>query len=83
MNLNPSIPAFSNTLSLPDASKIIPAQVIRVSVSADNDIAVDARTCFVNDSMIVGDLYQSGPTNSIPSVKLLNIWSYEIQRNPS
>ena len=58
INFVPSIPAFSKTLSLPDESRITPAHATLVNLSADREIAVDARTCFVSDSMIVGDLNQ-------------------------
>jgi hypothetical protein len=58
MNLVPSIPAFSKTFSFPEESSITPAHAIRVNVSDDSEIAVDAWTCLVKDSTMVGDLSQ-------------------------
>lgn len=60
MNFVPSTPAFSNIFSFPDASISIPAHAIRVKVNAEIDIAVEATTCFFNDSSNEGDLDQSG-----------------------
>jgi hypothetical protein len=55
-NFVPSIPAFSKSFIFPEPSKSTPAHAIRVNVTEDNDIAVDARTCFDNDSNILGEL---------------------------
>ena len=56
MYLVPSMPATSKILSFPFESRIMDAHAIRDSVSMSSDIAVDARTCFVNDCIKVGDL---------------------------
>jgi hypothetical protein len=75
MNFVPSIPAFSKTFNFPDESRITPAQAIRVNVNDEREIAVDAPTCLVNDSKMVGDLRQLKYTKVIPSVELVHILS--------
>ena len=77
MNFVPSIPAFSKIFILPDESRIIPVQAIRDKVKEGNEIAVDARTCLVNDSRIVGDLELTHRflRGSRPSIQFLYITS--------
>lgn len=59
-----SIPALSKIFIFPDESKMTPAHAIRVNFNEEREIAVDARICFVNDSIIVGDLNQSIPVKN-------------------
>ena len=75
MNFVPSIPAFSKTFIFPEESRITPAQAIRVNVNEEREIAVDAATCFVNDSKMVDDLGQLKYTKVIPLIEFLHILS--------